>query len=91
MGRRFAYFYFMKNEPDKVREVVPLHIEYWKNRELQNYQGGPFADRTGGLIIFETSDIDTATDIVMKDPFIIQNIINQKWIYEWLPECTSDS
>ncbi len=47
MGKRFVYFYFMRIEPDKIQSVVPLHVEYWGNRNLKEYLGGPFADRSG--------------------------------------------
>ncbi len=31
MVKRFAFFYLMKKEPEKIKAVVPLHIEYWNN------------------------------------------------------------
>lgn len=57
MGKRPAYFYFMKNDPDRIRSVVPLHVEYWKGSGLEGYMGGPFADRSGGLITFEAENL----------------------------------
>ncbi len=86
MAKRFVYFYFMKNEPDRLREIVPFHIDYWKTNKLEKYLGGPFTDRTGGLISFEASSFDTATQIIKKDPFIINDLIETKWIKEWMPE-----
>ncbi|MCP4113534.1 MAG: hypothetical protein GY749_49755 [Desulfobacteraceae bacterium] len=86
MAKRFVYFYFMKNEPDKIREIVPSHIDYWKSNNLDNYMGGPFADGTGGLISFEAASLDQATEIIEKDPFIINEVIEKKWIKEWIPE-----
>ena len=84
--RRFLYFYFNRNEPDKIRQVVPAHVQYWKNANLQGYTGGPFADRTGGLIIFVAASLEEATGIIMQDPFILEDLIDQKWIKEWLIE-----
>ena len=86
MGKRFAYFYFMVNEPDRVRSVVPSHVEYWRNCDLEGFMGGPFADRSGGLITFETDDIETATKTAMNDPFVLENLIEDKWIKEWVVE-----
>lgn len=86
MGKRFAFFYFMKKEPEKIRAAVPSHIEYWKGRSLQGYEGGPFADRTGGLITFETESIDKATSIIMNDPFVLQGLVENKWVKEWAVE-----
>ena len=86
MARQFAYFYFMKNDPDKIRSVAPLHAAYWKNCRLKEYAGGPFADRSGGLITFQTETIEKAAELMMSDPFVSENLIEQKWIKEWLVE-----
>ncbi|NCO65662.1 MAG: hypothetical protein COW32_05875 [Candidatus Aquicultor secundus] len=80
------FFYFMKNDPDKIREVVPAHIAYWKNNNFEKYIGGPFADRSGGLISFEAMGLADATAIIEKDPFIVHGLIAEKWIKEWMPE-----
>ncbi len=84
MAKRFAFFYFMKKEPEKIKNAVPLHIEYWHNLKLTGYRGGPFADRTGGLITFEAKDIDEAVKIVDGDPFVAQGLLENKWIKEWI-------
>jgi uncharacterized protein YciI len=86
MGKRFAFFYFMKKEPDKIQIVVPSHIEYWEKCNLRTYLGGPFADRSGGLITFEAENLEEATSIIMDDPFISQNLLETKWIKEWAAE-----
>ena len=86
MNKRFAYIYFMKNDPEKIRSIVSLHVEYWKNLRLLNYQGGPFNDRSGGLIIFNADGIEYATRTVNNDPFITEGLIERKWLKEWIPE-----
>lgn len=86
MEKRFAFFYFMKKEPEKIKAVVPLHIEYWHKLKLNKYLGGPFTDRTGGLITFEIENIEEATRVIMKDPFVLQNLIESKYIKEWAVE-----
>jgi uncharacterized protein YciI len=83
---QFVFLYFMKPLQETVREIVPLHVQYWKTRELNRYSGGPFADRSGGLISFETTDLARATELVDADPFVIHGLIERKWIKEWLPE-----
>jgi len=85
-GKRYVYFYFNRNEPEKIEQVVPMHVRYWRTAALNDYQGGPFADRTGGLIIFRASSLQGATDIVLQDPFILEDLIAQKWIKEWVTE-----
>jgi uncharacterized protein YciI len=84
--RRFVYFYFNRNEPEKIRRLVPAHVQYWKTANLRGYMGGPFADRTGGLISFVASGLEEAEEIIRQDPFVLKDLIDQKWIKEWLPE-----
>ena len=84
--RRFVYFYLNRFEPEKIRQVVPAHVSYWKTASLKDYSGGPFGDRTGGLIIFSASSLEQATEIILQDPFIREDLIDQKWIKEWIPE-----
>lgn len=86
MGKRFAFFYFMKKEPEKIKAIVSLHIEYWHKLKLNKYIGGPFADREGGLITFEAEDGEEATKIMMKDPLILQGLLESRWLKEWVVE-----
>ena len=76
----------MKNDPEKIRNIVPAHIEYWKNSKPINYSGGPFSDRSGGLILFEEENIEDATELAMNDPFIVREVVETKWIKEWIRE-----
>lgn len=82
----FIYFYFNRNEPEKIRQVVPAHVQYWKAANLKEYRGGPFRDRTGGLISFAAPSIEEATEIILQDPFILEDLIAEKWIKEWIVE-----
>ena len=50
MSPRFAYLYWMRDDPDRVRVAVPRHVAHWRELGLTGYLGGPFEDRTGGLI-----------------------------------------
>ena len=85
-SKRFIYFYFNRFEPEKIRQVVPAHVQYWKSANLKDYSGGPFGDRTGGLISFSATSLEEATEIVLRDPFIQEDLIEQKWIKEWVLE-----
>ena len=84
--KSFIYFYFNRNEPEKIRQVVPAHVQYWKTANLKEYRGGPFRDRTGGLISFAAPSIEEATEIILQDPFILEDLIAEKWIKEWIVE-----
>ena len=79
MAKRYAYFYFMKREPAKIQATVPAHV-------LEGYQGGPFADRSGGLIIFGADNIEEATGVIADEPFVMENLLEEKWIKEWMVE-----
>jgi len=48
--------------------------------------GGPFADQTGGLSMFSAASLDDARHIIMDDPFVREQLIEQRWIKEWLIE-----
>jgi uncharacterized protein YciI len=82
----FIYFYLNRNEPEKIRQVAPAHVRYWKTAKLKEYKGGPFGDRTGGLISFRASNLEEATEIILQDPFVLQDLIAEKWIKEWAAE-----
>lgn len=84
MTMRFAFFYFMKNEPDKIGQTVPLHVEYWRGSDVAGYLGGPFSDRSGGLITFEAENMEAATGLINHDPFVTENLLEDKWIKEWV-------
>ncbi len=86
MGKRFVFFYFMRREPEKIKAAVPLHIEYWHGLKLNKYLGGPFADRSGGMITFEAESMEEATRMTNKDPFVLQDLLESKWIKEWIVE-----
>jgi uncharacterized protein YciI len=45
--------------------------------------GGPFGDRSGGLISFVAQNLQKATEIILQDPFIVADLISEKWIKEW--------
>jgi len=86
MAKQFAYFYLMRQEPDKIQSVVPLHVVYWKKSNLSGYMGGPFADKSGGLITFKAESVAEATHIITADPFVTEDLLEERWIKEWLVE-----
>jgi uncharacterized protein YciI len=86
MSPRFAYFYLMKDEPDRVRVAVPQHVSHWRSLHLPGYLGGPFPDRTGGLITFETDDLTQARNAVDADPFFRDGLLASYWLKQWTPE-----
>jgi uncharacterized protein YciI len=83
---RFLFFYLMNDNPDRIREVAPRHSAYWHDLALPGYLGGPFADRSGGLITFEGDTAGQAEQLVADDPFLQEGLLNSWWLEQWLPE-----
>jgi uncharacterized protein YciI len=73
---RVAYFYFMKQEADRVRAAAPGHASYWQRLTLADYRGGPFADRSGGLIVFDSESKEHAERLVSGDPFLREGLLD---------------
>ena len=83
---KVIHFYAMKPDADRVRSVAPQHAAYWNDLRLPGYQGGPFADRSGGLITFEAGSIEQAERIVAADPFMRKALIETSVVKQWVPE-----
>ena len=81
---RIAYLYFMKDEPDRVRHVAPHHARYWHGLAVPGYFGGPFGDRSGGLISFEVESYGKAEEMVAGDPFVRADLLGDRWLKEWI-------
>lgn len=82
---RYAHWYFMAGAPDRIREAAPRHIDYWHSIGLTGYAGGPFADRSGGLITFEAVDESAARAAVDADPFVRKHLLGDSWLKPWQP------
>lgn len=86
---RFLYFYLMADDPERVSETAPRHAAYWHQLAPQGYLGGPFADRSGGLITFETETDALAREMVAEDPFLGSGLLSSWWLEPWLAEETA--
>ena len=64
---RFSYFYLMKDAPERVHATGPKHAAYWRDLALRDYLGGPSADRSGGLIVFQAASGVEAGRLVAND------------------------
>lgn len=83
MKGKHVFFYFMRNEPKKIGMAIPEHIAYWNDAYVDYYEGGPFGDRSGGLITFGAESLEDAKKIVSDDPFVKQNLLKERWVKEW--------
>jgi uncharacterized protein YciI len=85
MKIRFVYIYFMADVPARVRSIAPQHVEHWHYLNLEDYIGGPFADRSGGLITFVVDEPAQAEAAVEGDPFVQGGLLERYWLKEWSP------
>lgn len=83
---RYVHIYSMRSEPERVRSAVPEHVAYWHELQIPGYLGGPFADRSGGLITFEADSLRDAERVVAADPFVRQGLLEDFSVREWLLE-----
>jgi uncharacterized protein YciI len=85
VSTRFAYFYLMADAPAGIRRVAPRHTEHWHGLQLKGYRGGPFANRSGGLITFVVDEPREADLAVAGDPFVREGLLERYWLREWQP------
>ena len=83
---RWAYIYFMNDDRERVAAVAAEHAAYWRALELREYLGGPFGDRSGGLISFETDSHDAAAQLVVRDPFVGEGLVERSCLKQWKVE-----
>lgn len=82
----YAYFYFMQGQPEDARALVPSHVDYWHAKRLEGYRGGPFADHSGGMILFCAPSEARAQELVAGDPFVQGGVIGESWLKAWRVE-----
>jgi hypothetical protein len=82
----YAYSYLMRADAEGVPEAVPDHVAHWRGLGLDDYVGGPFEDRTGGLITFRATGSSRAEQAVATDPFVARGLVEVYWLKRWLPE-----
>ena len=82
---RFLFFYLTTDDAVRVSEVAPRHAAYWAAQDLPQFLGGPFADRTGGLVTFEAASPARAKQLVANDPFLREGTLSNWWLEPWLP------
>lgn len=78
-----AYFHLMKDDGAAIAEAAPGHHRYWRGLALEGYSGGPFADRSGGMIVFEAASLEEARTLVAADPFLAAGVLESHWVKEW--------
>lgn len=82
--KKFVFFYLMNDSTNEIKLIAPKHSLYWKSRNLDSYEGGPFSDFSGGCIKFSAETPEIAREIIMNDPFMINSCLKEYWIKEWM-------
>jgi hypothetical protein len=81
---RVAYLYLMRDRPDQVNPAAPARATYCRELAPPGYLGGPFADRSGGLITVDVDSWKTAEQLVGNDSLHHTDLLDGRW----LKECT---
>jgi uncharacterized protein YciI len=76
----------MSGDADRVSVTVPRHAAHWKGLGLDDYLGGPFEDRTGGLITFRAPNATEAQQAVETNPFVLEGLIGSYLLKHWIPQ-----
>jgi uncharacterized protein YciI len=86
MSPLFAYLYFMKDDPDRIRATVASHVSHWQQQRLPGYLGGPLRGPDRGLITFRAEDDEHARQAVEADPFMQEGLLEAYWLKRWTPQ-----
>ena len=70
------------DKTNAIKEIAGSHVDYWHHKNLEGYQGGPFADRSGGLITFQ-ADTEQQANAYDQDPFVVHGLLETKWVKKW--------
>lgn len=71
-------------DPEKNKEVRPLHIEYLEKLEEEGkvYARGPFGDNSGGLVIYVADSYEEAQTLAENDP-VVTHKVRRLELKEW--------
>lgn len=61
---------------EKNQEVRPLHLEYLEKLEKENkvFARGPFADNSGGLVVYIADSYEEALELAENDPAVTHKV-----------------
>jgi uncharacterized protein len=79
----FAVFLPMKDE-EKSKKFRAEHLTYLQEKvEAGNvFAKGRFVDGAGGLVIYMAESLETAEEMVKKDPYVVTGARSYE-IHEW--------
>ncbi|MGC4105747.1 MAG: YciI family protein [Thermomicrobiales bacterium] len=73
------------DDVEHLLAVRPRHREYLLSmlEAGKLHESGPFADDTGGMVIYEAADVAEVEEILANDPYAPEGIIASRTIREW--------
>ena len=80
---RFAYLYFMQDEPDRVRAVAPQHAAYWQAIAADGLDDFRWFTVNAMKSAFEASSRERAEMMTAHDPFARHGLLGRHWLKEW--------
>jgi uncharacterized protein YciI len=82
--KTFMFMYLLVDDLDRIKAHLGQHVSYWKNLELDYFRNGPFADKSGGLILFSSDSMKQAENIISSDPLVRGEVLLDYWLKEWV-------
>jgi uncharacterized protein YciI len=82
---RFAVEYSYGGDRERRMAARPAHRDYLSSLAERGklLAAGPFADDSGGLLVFEVADEAELTALLDADPYVPTETIVQKRVREW--------
>lgn len=71
-------------DAEKNKEVLPRHIEYLDKLEQEGkvFARGPFADGSGGLVVYIADSLEEAVILAENDPHVVEKVRHLE-LKEW--------
>ncbi|WP_232695879.1 YciI family protein [Brevibacillus daliensis] len=73
-----AYFVatLLMKDAEKNLEFRPNHLTYLEKLIEQGkvYAKGPFADGSGGMVIYQADSLEEATQLAESDPYVVEGV-----------------
>jgi uncharacterized protein YciI len=81
------YFVAISRVLDQEKNVTlrPQHLDFLKGQEAQGriFARGPFANGSGGLVIYRAESLQEATTLAESDPYVSHGARRLE-LHEWL-------
>lgn len=61
-------------DPEKNKEVRPQHLDYLEKLGEKVFARGPFADGSGGLVVYRADSFDEARELAENDPAVVHGV-----------------